>query len=53
MNYLFLPFNLYKPYLLLMYDIRESIMILKFLSKYYLQKNIVAQRKKTSNATKV
>jgi hypothetical protein len=37
--------------LLLMYDIQQSILILKSVSEFYLQKDIVAQRKKTPNAT--
>jgi hypothetical protein len=51
MTCLFSPFTLYKPYLLLMYDIRQSILILKSVSEFCLQKDIVAQQKKTPNAT--
>jgi hypothetical protein len=53
MSYFFLLFTLYKPFLLLMYDIRQFIMILKSISEFCLQKDIVVQKKKTPNATKV
>ena len=53
MSYLFLLFTLYKPYLLLMYNICQFIMVLKFVSKSGLQKDIVAQKKKATNAMEV
>jgi hypothetical protein len=49
MTCLFSPFTMYKPYLLLMYDIQQSILI--SMSEFCLQKDIVALRKKTLNAT--
>ena len=46
MNCFFLPFTLYKPYLLLIYNIHQSIMILKTISKFCFKKDIIAQNKK-------
>jgi hypothetical protein len=51
MNCLFSPFILYKPYLLLMYDIQQSVMILKSISQFCLQNDIVAQKRKNPTAT--
>ena len=50
MNYFFLPFTLYKPYLLLMYNIHQSILILRTISKFCFEKDIMAQKKKMLSA---
>jgi hypothetical protein len=48
---LFSPFTLYKPYLLCMYDICQSIQLLQHTSKTYLEKDVTKTNLENSTMT--